>query len=156
MVMGKKQHLFPVFQQRAHKLAHIGRLGHSRGPARLLGYAVLQNGPLGRREALSLLPAQQLGQHRFHKPGVYTVVPVQLLHQAALGRQLAEHILLHPAEHQPLPAQVRAQELRLGHNGVAIAPAPLPGKALPVAQKMIIQNIDHVPDFPAPVVNGRA
>ena len=49
-----------------------------------------------------------------------------------------------------------AQQLRLGHDGAVVAVAPLPGEALPVAEEVEVQDVHHVPDLAAVVVDGRA
>ena len=49
-----------------------------------------------------------------------------------------------------------AQQLRLGHDGAVVAVAPLPGEALPVAEEVEVQNVHHVPDLAAVVVDGCA
>ena len=49
-----------------------------------------------------------------------------------------------------------AQQLRLGHDGAVVAVAPLPGETLPVAEEVEVQNVHHVPDLAAVVVDGRA
>ena len=156
MVVGKEQHLFPALQQCPDKLAHIGRLGHAGGLTGPLADLLLQHGPGRGRQRAVAFPAEQLRQNGLHQPGIDLVVPVQLLHQAALGGQLLEHLLLGAPQHQPLPLQVCPQQVGLDHHGVAVAVAPLPGEALPVAQEMIVQNVDDVPDFPALIVDGRA
>ena len=133
MVVRKQQHFFAAVQQRAHKLAHIRRFCHARGLPRVLADGFLQHRPFLRRKLVVLFPAQHVAHHGRHQLGVYLVVPVQLLHQAALRRQLAQHLLLCPAEHQPLPPQVRAEQIGLQHKLIAVAAAPLARERLPVA-----------------------
>ncbi len=49
-----------------------------------------------------------------------------------------------------------AQQLGLLHDAVAIAVAPFPGKALIIPQHVEVQNVHHVPDLRALIVDGRS
>ena len=156
MMVRKEQHPLVRVQKRAHELRHIGRLGHAGGLPLAALHRHLPQGALG---CVGLRVAFQPGQrfaHGLHQAAVHRVVAVHRHDQPALGRQLAEHIALGAPEHEALLAQLFAQQLRLGHDLVAIPVAPFAREALVIAQKMKVQNVDHVPDLRAPVVNGRA
>ena len=154
MVVGHQQHLFAALHQRAHERRHEGGLGDAGGLALALADRILDDRALG--GIVGLTQQGQLLGHRQHQLPIYAVVPVNLLHQAALGGQLLQHVALQAAQHQALPAQMLAQQLRLGHDGAVVAVAPLPGETLPVAEEVEVQDVHHVPDLAAVVVDGRA
>ena len=154
VVMAHEQHLLPRLHQRAHERGHKRRLGDARGLP-----LALTDGVLDQRPARGIVRGAQKAQlfgHGGHQFAVDLVVPVDLLHEAALGRELVEHRVLGAAQHVALLPQRLAQELGLGHDVVAVAVAPLPRKALPVAQRVEVQDVDHVPDLAAAVVDGRS
>ena len=153
-MMRHQKHLFAALHQRLHKGRHKGRLGDAGGLPLTLADGVLDDGALGRVAGAAQKP--QLLGYRRHQLAVYAVVPVDLLHQPALGRQLPEHIALQAAQHQAFASQIVTQKLGLCHDGAVVTVAPLPGKALPVTQKVEIQYVYHVPNLAAVVVNGRA
>ena len=154
VVVPHEQHLLPRLHQRAHERGHEGGLGDARGLPLALADGVLDQRPA--RGVVRGAQKAQLFGHGGHQFAVDFVVPVDLLHEAALGGELFEHIPLDAAQHQPLAAQVLAQQLRLGHHRGIVAIAPLAGKALPIAEEMEVEDIDHVPDLAALVVDGRA
>ena len=153
VVMREQKHLLAALQQRAHERRHIRRLGAAGGLPLLLRNLILDQCALG---LAAFVQQRQLLHGALDHLAIERVVPVDLLHKAALGRQLREHLRLRPAQHQPLRAQIFAQQLRLGHDVVVIAVAPLAREALPVAQKVEIEDVDDIPDLAAVVVDRRA
>ena len=144
----------PRLHQRAHERSHERGLGDARGLPLALADGVLDQRPA--RGVVRGAQKAQLFGHGGHQFAVDPVVPVDLLHEAALGGQLLQYLSLDAAQHQPLAAQMFAQQLRLGHHGGVVAVAPLAGKALPVAQAVKVEDVDNVPDLAALIVDGRA
>ena len=136
------------------KLHLAKRTFEARGPAHPLADFVLDADAVEVRPRVA--QAAQGLHGGDHQLAVDRVVRVDLLHEAALGRELVEHRVLGAAQHVALLPQRLAQELGLGHDVVAVAVAPLPRKALPVAQRVEVQDVDHVPDLAAAVVDGRS
>ena len=156
MMMGEKQHLFAPLQQGPDELGHGGGLGDAGGLPLPPLHLHFPQGPLGGVRVGSL-PHQAKGLvHRLHQAAVYALVAVDGHDQTALGRQFLQHLLLGAAQHQPLGAQMLPQQLRLLDDPVAVAVAPFPGKALIIPQHVEVQNVHHVPDLRALIVDGRS
>ena len=156
MMMRKQQHALAVFQQRPHKLAHKRRFGNARGLAFFQRNLIHQQRARRGRHVAVRAQQAQLFKHRLHQPAVNHIVRVNLLHQPAFFGKLGQHLGLGAAQHQPLSAQMLAQQVRLDDHVIAIAIAPFAGKGLPIPQEVIIQNVDHIPDFAALIVDRRA
>ena len=156
VMMGKKQHLFIRIQQRPHELRHIRRFGNARGLTLTAFDLHLPQRTLAGIGFNIVFELPERFVHRLHQAAVHCIIRIHRHHQTALGRQILQYVLLGAANHHPFLAQLLSQQLRLGYNLIAIAIAPFTGKALVITEEMIVQNVDHVPDLCAAIVDGRA
>ena len=154
-MMRKQQHFFPAILQRTHKrcnkrcLCHAGRLPFA-APDLFLQQRAF---PCVRMQCQQ---APQLIHHRTHQFTICLIVRVDFLYKSALRRQLCQHFFLCSAQNQAFSSEMLAQQRRITHQMVSIAVAPRAREALPIAQTMIVQNIDDIPDFRAFIIDWRA